>query len=313
MPYALLKGTMSSDEGTERDGRTELTADVRGGSPREHQPRLSAFWDGGSLNRPLPASGSLTIGRSTSCDIRIDHPSVSRKHAILHLGPTPRIEDAGSQNGTRVAGRSAVSGAPVAIAPGEVVEVGQVVLVVQGADPAPAPRTSGMRQAAPPASRGAFRSPPSVPSQTIAPPGARPNESAMQRVERLVRLVAAGNIHVLVLGETGTGKEVIARGIHRLSGRRGSFQAINCAAIPHALLESELFGYRRGAFSGADRDKPGLVTLANQGTLFLDEIGDMPLDAQAKLLRVLQSREVFPLGATTPEHVDIRIVCATHR
>jgi transcriptional regulator with GAF, ATPase, and Fis domain len=98
-----------------------------------------------------------------------------------------------------------------------------------------------------------------------------------------------------------------------VSGRRGSLQAINCAAIPHNLLESELFGYRRGAFSGADRDKPGLIKLADGGTLFLDEIGDMPLEAQAKLLRVLQSREVFPLGATAPEQVDVRIVCATHR
>jgi transcriptional regulator with GAF, ATPase, and Fis domain len=117
----------------------------------------------------------------------------------------------------------------------------------------------------------------------------------------------------VVMGETGTGKEVAARELHRVSGRRGSLQAINCAAIPANLLESELFGYRRGAFSGADRDKPGLIKLADGGTLFLDEIGDMPLEAQAKLLRVLQSREVFPLGGTAPEHVDVRVVCATHR
>jgi transcriptional regulator with GAF, ATPase, and Fis domain len=125
--------------------------------------------------------------------------------------------------------------------------------------------------------------------------------------------VAKTALSCVVLGETGTGKEVAARALHGASGRRGSFQAINCAAIPHALLESELFGYRRGAFSGADRDKPGLVKLADGGTLFLDEIGDMPLEAQAKLLRVLQSREVFPLGGTTAESVDLRVVCATHR
>src|SRR4051794_2102766 len=122
MAYALLQGKMSSsDEGTERDGRTELTADIRGGKDRENEPRLSAFWEGGSLTRPLPASGTLTIGRSTSCDVRIDHASVSRKHAILHLGVVPRVEDAGSQNGTRVAGRAAISGAPITIAPGEVI------------------------------------------------------------------------------------------------------------------------------------------------------------------------------------------------
>ncbi|MBK6691392.1 MAG: sigma 54-interacting transcriptional regulator [Myxococcales bacterium] len=128
-----------------------------------------------------------------------------------------------------------------------------------------------------------------------------------------IERIAPTELSCMILGETGTGKEVVARGLHRASGRRGGFQAINCAAIPQNLLESELFGYRRGAFSGADRDKPGLIKLADGGTLFLDEIGDMPLDAQAKLLRVLQSREVFPLGGTTAERVDIRVVCATHR
>jgi transcriptional regulator with GAF, ATPase, and Fis domain len=128
-----------------------------------------------------------------------------------------------------------------------------------------------------------------------------------------IERIAPTELSCVILGETGTGKEVVAREIHRASGRRGSFQAINCAAIPHNLLESELFGYRRGAFSGADRDKPGLIKLADGGTLFLDEIGDMPLDAQAKLLRVLQAHEVFPLGATNPERVNIRVVCATHR
>jgi transcriptional regulator with GAF, ATPase, and Fis domain len=117
----------------------------------------------------------------------------------------------------------------------------------------------------------------------------------------------------VLLGESGTGKEVVARELHRVSGRKGAFQAVNCAAIPATLLESELFGYKRGAFSGAERDKPGLVRMADQGTLLLDEIGDMPLEAQAKLLRVLQSREVFPLGATSAERVDVRVICATHR
>jgi len=233
MAYALLEGNMSSGdrdrEGTlpnsALEGRTELTADLRSTKEKENEPRVSAFWDGGSLTRPLPASGTLTIGRSTSCDVRIDHASVSRKHAILHLGPVPRIEDGGSQNGTRVAGRSAVSGAPVSIAPGEVIEIGQVVLVIQGGEVSAAARASGMRTAAAPSSRAPLASPPSsrpalAHSQTIAPPaGGRPNESPMQRVERLVRLVAAGNIHVLVLGETGTGKEVVADRIHRASRR----------------------------------------------------------------------------------------------
>lgn len=135
----------------------------------------------------------------------------------------------------------------------------------------------------------------------------------MDRIAAELARVAQTNISVMLLGESGTGKEVAARELHRTSGRKGPFQAVNCAAIPATLLESELFGYKRGAFSGADRDKPGLIRLADQGTLLLDEIGDLPLEAQAKLLRVLQSREVYPLGATAPERVDVRIVCATHR
>jgi DNA-binding NtrC family response regulator len=125
--------------------------------------------------------------------------------------------------------------------------------------------------------------------------------------------VADSNISVVVHGESGTGKEVVAREFHRLSKRPGAFQAINCAALPENLIESELFGYRRGAFSGATSDKTGLVRAADRGTLFLDEIGDMPLEAQAKLLRVLQEKEVTPIGATAPEPVEVRVICATHR
>jgi DNA-binding NtrC family response regulator len=125
--------------------------------------------------------------------------------------------------------------------------------------------------------------------------------------------VASSSISVVVRGESGTGKELVAKELHRQSGRSGPFQAINCAALPATLIESELFGYRRGAFSGANSDKVGLVLAAHGGTLFLDEIGDMPLEAQAKLLRVLQEKEVTPVGATVPERVDVRVVCATHR
>jgi transcriptional regulator with PAS, ATPase and Fis domain len=125
--------------------------------------------------------------------------------------------------------------------------------------------------------------------------------------------VAPTVLSVIFLGESGTGKEVFARQLHDWSLRRGAFQAVNCAAIPANLLESELFGYKRGAFSGADRDKMGIVRAADGGTLFLDEIGDMPIEAQAKLLRLLQSKEIVPVGATHPERVDVRIVCATHR
>src|SRR5438105_891484 len=215
MTYALITPDMVKvRESTDRLGHTEMTADMRASDP--DQARLSAFWDGGSLQRPLPRTGTLTIGRSSGCDVRIDHASVSRKHAVLHLGPTIRVEDAGSANGTRVGGKTATSGAPLAVVPGEVIEVGQVVLVIQGGDAnigrGSAPRTPAAATNRP-MNKQAF-------SATIAPPPAtRANETPMQRVERLVRLVAAGNIHVLVLGETGTGKEVIAERVHKASRR----------------------------------------------------------------------------------------------
>jgi len=134
-------------------------------------------------------------------------------------------------------------------------------------------------------------------------------DQLLERVEK----VAKTQLSVIVTGESGTGKELLARTVHRASERPGPFQAVNCAALPANLIESELFGYRKGAFTGATSDKVGLVKAAHRGTLFLDEIGDMPLEAQAKLLRVLQERKVVPVGATTPEEVDVRVVCATHR
>jgi len=288
-------------EGTERvDGRTELTADLRSG--RENEPRLQAFWDGGALSRPLPPTGTLTIGRSTSADVRIDHPSVSRKHAVLHLGPVPRIEDAGSQNGTRVGGRPAVSGAPIPVAPGEVIEVGNVVLVIQGGESAAA-RASGTRAAAPPARPAAAR--PMIGGATMAPPGARPNETPMQRVDRLVRLVAAGNIHVLVLGETGVGKELVADRIHRSSRRaQGPFVRVDAASLTEPLLERELFG---------EGETPGLFEKADGGTFLLDEVAELPLGIQVKLLRVLERGETQRIGSAAPIRVDVRFIASTNR
>lgn len=125
--------------------------------------------------------------------------------------------------------------------------------------------------------------------------------------------VVQSSMSVVILGPTGTGKEVVARAVHDLSGRTGAFVPVNCGALPHSLVESQFFGHRKGAFSGATEDREGLVVAAHRGTLFLDEIGDLPLSSQAALLRVLQEREVTPVGAIKPMPVDFRLVCATHR
>jgi transcriptional regulator with GAF, ATPase, and Fis domain/pSer/pThr/pTyr-binding forkhead associated (FHA) protein len=148
-----------------------------------------------------------------------------------------------------------------------------------------------------------------TPLERLCDPG-----SPFVRVLELVRKAAAGDVTILLAGETGTGKEEAARLIHRTSSRRdGPFIAINCGAIPESLLESELFGHRKGAFSGAADDRPGLIELAHGGTLLLDEVGDLPLAAQVKLLRVLEERQVQRLGAGLAIDVDFRLLTATHR
>lgn len=137
---------------------------------------------------------------------------------------------------------------------------------------------------------------------------------AMEELLRKARLAAEGDASVLLCGESGTGKELLARAIHRASPRRGrAFVPVNCSAIPEPLLESELFGHARGAFTGAVREHEGLFQAAQGGTLFLDEIGDMPPALQAKVLRALQEKEVRPVGAAAPVRVDARVVSATHR
>jgi two-component system NtrC family response regulator len=140
------------------------------------------------------------------------------------------------------------------------------------------------------------------------------SSESMLKVCHTVEKVAPANVTVLLLGESGTGKEVLARGVHELSPRVGKrFVAINCAAIPDTLLESELFGYERGAFTGAAKQTVGRIEYANEGTLFLDEIGDLPMPLQAKFLRFLQERVIERLGGRGEIPVDVRVVCATHR
>jgi transcriptional regulator with GAF, ATPase, and Fis domain len=247
------------------------------------------------LLNPTPT----VLGREPGVGIWLDANAVSRRHAsIRQEGLQWVLSDLGSRNGTIVEGRFIRE---CMLEPNVEIRIGDVIFkfVDSGAMMYRGYRYDGTME--PGTSR--------LTSQGSMLLGGAQIDRITANLER----IASTMLSVIVRGESGTGKEVVAREIHRYSGRRGAFVPVNCAAIPATLLESELFGYRKGAFSGADRDKVGLIKAAHQGTLFLDEIGDMPLEAQAKLLRVLQCREVMPVGATSAEPVDVRVVCATHR
>jgi len=246
--------------------------------------------------KELPATGTVTVGRSRRADLRIDHPSISREHAIFHPGVPVTLEDCGSTNGTTVGGVRVGKGSRVPVERGQVITVGAAVVVVRDAFEREEPSVPTPR-----------RSERSTPPVIIA-------DDAMKELYRVVDLVARGDLSVILLGETGAGKDVIAAAIHRRSLRASAaYVGVNCAALPDALLESELFGYERGAFTGAVQAKPGLLEIADGGTLFLDEIAELPFPMQAKLLRVLESHEVTRVGGLKSRSIDVRFVCATNR
>jgi two-component system response regulator AtoC len=274
-----------------REVHTEADAST---TPRD---RLLVFWEGGFATYTLPTSGKVVIGRLQECEICVDHPSVSRRHAELLLGPQLRVVDLGSFNGTRVGGLRIPPNEPTLVPPRSVVEIGSTFLVVE----TPAREVAASSTMRPPALGGQDE-------------GLVVADERMAQLHRLLRAVAQGTISVLLLGETGVGKEVIAQSIHRYSPRAARpFVSINCAAIPEALLESELFGHERGAFTGAVKEKAGLLETAEGGTLLLDEVGEMPLPAQAKLLRAIELRQIVRVGGVRPRPVDVRFVSATNR
>ena len=258
--------------------------------------RLIVFVGGQVASHALPRTGEIVIGRGEDAGIRIDHATVSRRHATLLLGSEVRIVDHGSFNGTNMGGKKVPPNTPIPVGLSTIVELGETMIVVQVEGAAPVTASRSLAQ-----------------SQGLAPPLSGVS-TGMQHLYRLVDNVAQSNITVIVRGETGSGKEIVSEEIHKRSARaNGPLVKLNCAALPEHLLEGELFGYERGAFTGATQAKAGLIESADGGTLFLDEIGEMPLATQAKLLRVVESREVMRLGSLRPKTVDVRFVAATHR
>jgi two-component system, NtrC family, response regulator AtoC len=267
---------------------------------------------------PLPKAGRLVVGRAPECDVVVDDPSVSRRHAVLEIGEALSIEDLDSANGTwlhaeaRGAPASAGAHGPMSTRPGLVpasagkprplsigqgLLVGAVLLVVRArkAD-TPSPASPGA------ASTGARRAEPIL------------SEPNMKALYATAERVAGSDLSVLILGETGVGKEILAEAIHQRSKRSDRpMLRLHCASLSSSLLESELFGHEQGAFTGATRAKVGLLQSADGGTIFLDEVGELPLDFQVKLLRVLEARTLTRVGGLKPIHIDVRFVAATNR
>lgn len=240
--------------------------------------------------KDLPLEAARTeVGRAVPApeDVRIEgDPRLSRHHATLTVrGGRVRVANH-SAHGTHVNDRRLDVGEEADLEDGDVLRLGDTFLVL----------------------RSLPDSPRDVPSRTLL--GRAP---AMMQLRALIDVVGPTRASVLLLGETGAGKEVAARALHERSGRKGPFVAVNCAAIPENLAESQLFGHKAGAFTGAQKDHTGFFREAEGGTLFLDELGELPLSLQPKLLRVLDEKQVLAVGATTGAPVDVRVVAATNR
>jgi len=375
---------------------------------------LLAIADGQLSYHSLPST-IVRIGRSSHCEVKIDHPSISSLHAVLRIGPCCTIEDRGSANGVRIKSRALVPMEPVEIAIGDMIELGSVLIMVQhrlapatGAAKRLPSRPHGyfaerldeacgraqrserkpavvlvraghaedahavyelvsefasgdgcigllgpadvellvadaattniadllaqMRAAAtargllarfaaacfPRDGRDAASLVTAASDALHASARSRFDDAhvprgALQPDPAVIERVAAGTISVLILGETGVGKEILAERIHRASPRADRpLVRLNCVALSETLLESELFGYEKGAFTGAVSAKLGLIEAAEGGTVFLDEIGELPMTMQVKLLRVLESREILPVGGVKPRAVDVRFISATN-
>jgi DNA-binding NtrC family response regulator len=271
-------------------GKTTLDVPAPRGGAQRPRPVLRRLHgpDGTSIEAVPLRPGRVALGRDLEGveGLELDDPRVSRVHAVLHVASRNskvRVADEGSRHGTWVNGTRVEE---AWLDDGDVLRLGDTHLHLR-------------------------IEPPTVHDSDI--PEILGVAPSIRTLRHAVRQVARDDVTVMLRGASGTGKEVIARSVHRESGRTGPFVAVNCAAIPEHLAESQLFGHISGAFTGARGDHAGFFRAAHGGTLFLDEIGDMPLDLQPKLLRALEQRAVIPVGSTSPTAFDARIVVATHR
>ena len=288
------------EEKEEGGPRTLESGDPRDETLKDYDERrrarrptvLLGFCGGQSWRLQLPEKGRLILGRGQGCDQVIGDARVSRTHCCLHVGGNVLLEDLGSTTGTRLMGRPLGWKEKALLRRGDVFEIGDTSVMCQG------------------------------PAVTVSPEatGSDAGESfgsgittAMERLRQMLGRVAQSRINVLITGETGVGKGVLAAELHRRSARGGAFVALNCAELQENLLESELFGHERGSFTGACTSKPGLIETADGGTLFLDEVGEMSPATQAKLLRVLEDRSVRRVGSLQSRPVDVRVLAASNR
>jgi len=284
---ALFRSASAAAE-AEATGASGLTQ-VRSGEPAPAAPppaRLRIRAGGKERTVPVVAAG-VVVGKDPTVDAVVDDPFVSARHLRIEgRGGAWHAVDLGSTNGTFISGaRVAHAELPLGVP----VTLGDAEVVLEPRDAHEPPRASTFE-------------------------GMISRDPSMRQVFELVERVGPADAAVAILGETGTGKELVARALHARSRRKdGPFIPVNCSAIAETLIESELFGHEKGAFSGAERMRKGAFEEADRGTIFLDEIGELPLDLQPKLLRALELGEVKRVGASRPVQVDVRIVAATHR
>jgi len=257
-------------------------------APRSYT--LQVLGQQAAAQRPVALGARpVIVGAHRSCDLVLEDPQVSRKHAEIAVVPEGiRIRDLGSTNGTWWQGTRV---GEVVVPAGASVQFGATPVRISAADV----------PSLPPSDRDRF--------------GEMAGRSVgMRELFAVLEMAAPSDATVLIEGESGTGKELAARAIHDASSRsKGPFVVVDCSALAESLFDSHLFGHVRGAFTGAERDRKGAFVEATGGTLFLDELGELPLPAQAKLLRVLEAQTVQPVGADRPVSVDTRVVAATHR